>query len=41
MFEFGTIVLIKAANSSKPIKVNVGINWGAIAQKKLLGVFPK
>ncbi len=41
MFESGTVVLIKAANSPKPIKVHVGINWGAIAQKKLLGVFPK
>lgn len=41
MFESGTVILIKAATAAKPIKVNIGINWGAIAQKKLLGLFPK
>ncbi|MCU0390144.1 MAG: TerD family protein [Thermoflexibacter sp.] len=34
-------IFIKQIGSLKPDKVNIGINWGAIAQKKLLGIFPR
>jgi tellurium resistance protein TerZ len=41
MLERNNQILIRESAKQSPQKINLGVNWGAIAQKKFLGMIPK
>lgn len=41
MLERNNQILIRENAKHNPQKINIGVNWGAIAKKKFLGIIPK